>query len=56
MMLSVVCGVASLVQFYSMEDMNGDPHHGRFMAYLYLFNGFILVLVTADNFVVMFFG
>jgi NADH:ubiquinone oxidoreductase subunit 5 (subunit L)/multisubunit Na+/H+ antiporter MnhA subunit len=36
--------------------MNGDPHHGRFMSYLSLFTGFMLFLVTADNFVVMFFG
>jgi NADH-quinone oxidoreductase subunit L len=36
--------------------MNGDPHQGRFMAYLSLFTGFMLVLVTADNLVVMFFG
>jgi NADH-quinone oxidoreductase subunit L len=36
--------------------MNGDPHHARFMSYLSLFTGFMLFLVTADNFVVMFFG
>jgi len=36
--------------------MNGDPHLTRFMSYLSLFTGFMLLLVTADNFVVMFFG
>jgi proton-translocating NADH-quinone oxidoreductase chain L len=36
--------------------MNGDPHQGRFMSYLSLFTAFMLVLVTADNFVLMFFG
>jgi NADH:ubiquinone oxidoreductase subunit 5 (subunit L)/multisubunit Na+/H+ antiporter MnhA subunit len=55
-MLLVVCGVSSLVHFYSIEYMRGDPHQGRFMSYLSLFTGFMLVLVTADNFVVMFFG
>ena len=55
-MLVVVCGVSSLVHLYSTEYMNGDPHQGRFMSYLSLFTGFMLVLVTADNFVVMFFG
>ena len=55
-MLIVVCGVSSLVHLYSTEYMNGDPHHARFMSYLSLFTGFMLVLVTADNFIVMFFG
>jgi NADH-quinone oxidoreductase subunit L len=36
--------------------MSHDPHQGRFMGYLSLFTGFMLFLVTADNFVVMFFG
>jgi NADH:ubiquinone oxidoreductase subunit 5 (subunit L)/multisubunit Na+/H+ antiporter MnhA subunit len=55
-MLIVVCGVSSLVHLYSTEYMNGDPHQGRFMSYLSLFTAFMLVLVTADNFVLMFFG
>ena len=55
-MLFVVTGVSSLVHLYSTEYMSGDPHHGRFMSYLSLFTGFMLILVTADNFVVMFFG
>jgi len=55
-MLFVVCGVSALVHLYSIEYMNGDPHQNRFMSYLSLFTGFMLVLVTADNFVVMFFG
>ena len=36
--------------------MSSDPHQGRFMGYLSLFTGFMLVLVTSDNFIVMFFG
>ena len=55
-MLIVVCGVSSFVHLYSTEYMNGDPHLTRFMSYLSLFTGFMLILVTADNFIVMFFG
>jgi NADH-quinone oxidoreductase subunit L len=55
-MLMVVTGVSSFVHLYSVEYMSGDPHQGRFMSYLSLFTGFMLLLVTADNFVVMFFG
>jgi NADH:ubiquinone oxidoreductase subunit 5 (subunit L)/multisubunit Na+/H+ antiporter MnhA subunit len=55
-MLVVVCGISAFVHLYSTEYMRGDPHQGRFMSYLSLFTGFMLFLVTADNFVVMFFG
>ena len=55
-MLLVVTGVSSLVHFYSTEYMSHDPHQGRFMGYLSLFTGFMLLLVTADNFIVMFLG
>ena len=47
-MLTVVTGVSSLVHLYWAEYMNGD-HQGRFMSYLSLFTGFMLLLVTADN-------
>jgi len=55
-MLFVVTGISCLVHLYSTEYLNGDPHHARFMSYLSLFTGFMLVLVSADNFIVMFFG
>ena len=55
-MLLVVCGVSSLVHLYSTEYMTNDPHTSRFMGYLSLFTFFMLVLVTSDNFLVMFFG
>lgn len=55
-MLLVVCSVSSLVHLYSTEYMLTDPHASRFMGYLSLFTGFMLVLVTSDNFLVMFFG
>ena len=55
-MLIVVSGISSFVHLYSTEYMNGDPHLSRFMSYLSLFTGFMLLLVTADNLLVMFFG
>ena len=55
-MLVVVCFVSCLVHFYACDYMKGDPHQIRFMGYLSLFTGFMLVLVAADNFVVMFLG
>jgi len=55
-MLLVVTGVSSLVHLYATEYLSSDPHQGRFVGYLSLFTGFMLVLVCADNFIVMFFG
>jgi NADH-quinone oxidoreductase subunit L len=55
-MLVVVNGVSSLVHVYSVGYMSHDPHKPRFMAYLSLFTFAMLMLVTADNFVQMFFG
>ncbi|MGE0154365.1 MAG: NADH-quinone oxidoreductase subunit L [Reyranellaceae bacterium] len=55
-MLIVVTGVSSMVHVYSVGYMHEDPHKPRFMAYLSLFTFFMLSLVTADNFVQMFFG
>lgn len=55
-MLFVVTFVSALVHLYSVEYMGGDPHLPRFMSYLSLFTFFMLVLVTADNFVQMFVG
>ncbi len=55
-MLVVVTGVSSMVHVYSVGYMHEDPHKPRFMAYLSLFTFFMLSLVTADNFVQMFFG
>ena len=45
-----------LVHLYSTEYMAHDPHLSRFMSYLSLFTFFMLILVTADNFVQMFVG
>merc|ERR1712093_338997 len=55
-MLVVVTCVSTLVHLYSTEYMGGDPHLPRFMSYLSLFTFFMLILVTADNFVQLFVG
>jgi len=55
-MLVVVNGVSSLVHVYSIGYMQDDPHRPRFFAYLSLFTFAMLMLVTSDNFVQMFFG
>ena len=55
-MLVVVTSISLLVHLYSSEYMAHDPHLSRFMSYLSLFTFFMLILVTADNFVVMFVG
>nr|YP_011008168.1 NADH dehydrogenase subunit 5 [Egregia menziesii]WBP70069.1 NADH dehydrogenase subunit 5 [Egregia menziesii] len=55
-MLIVVTFISTLVHLYSTEYMGEDPHLPRFMSYLSLFTFFMLILVTADNFVQMFVG
>jgi NADH-quinone oxidoreductase subunit L len=55
-MLVVVNTVSSLVHLYSIGYMDEDPYRPRFFAYLSLFTFAMLVLVTADNLVQLFFG
>src|SRR5690242_10241008 len=55
-MLVVVNTVSSLVHLYSIGYMAEDPHRPRFMGYLSLFTFAMLMLVTADNLVQLFFG
>ncbi len=55
-MLVVVNSVSFLVHLYSIGYMHEDPHRSRFFAYLSLFTFAMLMLVTADNLVQMFFG
>jgi NADH-quinone oxidoreductase subunit L len=55
-MLVVVTTVSSLVHVYSIGYMHEDPHRPRFFAYLSLFTFAMLMLVTADNFLQLFFG
>ncbi|BDA84457.1 NADH:ubiquinone oxidoreductase subunit L [Aureimonas sp. SA4125] len=55
-MLVVVNTVSALVHVYSIGYMSHDPHQPRFFAYLSLFTFAMLMLVTANNLVQMFFG
>lgn len=55
-MLIVVNTVSALVHVYSIGYMHHDPHRPRFFAYLSLFTFAMLMLVTSDNLVQMFFG
>src|SRR5712672_2469134 len=55
-MLVVVTVVSSLVHLYSIGYMEDDPHTPRFFSYLSLFTFAMLMLVTANNFLQMFFG
>ena len=55
-MLVVVTLVSAIVHIYSIGYMSHDPHQPRFMSYLSLFTFAMLVLVTSDNFLQLFFG
>src|ERR1700692_2960769 len=55
-MLVVVNTISSLVHLYSIGYMDEDPYRPRFFSYLSLFTFAMLMLVTADNLVQMFFG
>jgi len=55
-MVAVVTVVSAMVHIYSVGYMAHDSSIPRFMSYLSLFTFFMLMLVTADNFVQLFFG
>ena len=55
-MLIVVTSVSTAVHVYSIEYMSEDPHLIRFMSYLSLFTFFMLLLISANNFLQMFVG
>jgi len=55
-MLLVVTGVSAVVHVYSIGYMHHDTSIPRFMSYLSLFTFFMLMLVTADNLVQLYFG
>jgi NADH-ubiquinone oxidoreductase chain 5 len=55
-MLIPVLIVSSLVHLYSIGYMSNDPHNQRFFSYLSLFTFMMIILVTADNFLLMFVG
>ncbi len=55
-MLVVVSLISSIIHFYSIGYMSHDPHKPRFMAYLSLFTFAMFTLITADNFLQLYFG
>lgn len=55
-MLVIILLISFLVHLYSLDYMSHDPHLLRFISYLSLFTFFMLILVTADNFLQLFVG
>lgn len=55
-MLIVITSVSAVVHIYSNEYMHDDPNLPRFMSYLSLFTVCMLLLVTSDNYLQLFFG
>lgn len=55
-MMIPICTVSFLVHMYALGYMGGDPHIQRFFSYLSLFTFFMLVMVTANNWLLLFIG
>jgi NADH-quinone oxidoreductase subunit L len=55
-MILVITGVGVLIHVYAIGYMEGDPRYGRFFAYLNLFVFFMLLLVLADNYGLLYVG
>ena len=55
-MLLVVTGVGFLIHIYSVGYMSDDPSYYRFFTYLNLFMFFMLTLILANNYLLMFVG
>ena len=55
-MILVITGVGLLIHVYAIGYMEGDPRYGRFFAYLNLFVFFMLLLVLADNYLLLYVG
>jgi NADH-quinone oxidoreductase subunit L len=55
-MILVITGVGLLIHIYAIGYMEGDPRYGRFFAYLNLFVFFMLLLVLADNYLILYVG
>jgi NADH-quinone oxidoreductase subunit L len=51
-----VTGVGTLIHVYSIDYMRGDPRFARFFGYMNLFVFFMLILVLADNFLLLYLG
>ncbi len=55
-MMLVVTGVGSLIHLYAVGYMHGDERFSRFFGYMNMFLGFMLILVTGNNLLMMFVG
>ena len=55
-MLIPVLVISSLVHIYSIGYMSNDPHNQRFFSYLNLFTFMMILLVTGNNYLLMFVG
>lgn len=55
-MMLVVAGVGGLIHIYAIGYMHGDPDFSRFFTYMNLFLFFMLILVTANNYLMLFVG
>lgn len=55
-MCITVTFISTVVHFYSTGYMSHDPHQARFMSYLSLFTFSMLMLISADNLLQLFFG
>jgi NADH-quinone oxidoreductase subunit L len=55
-MILTVTGVGTLIHIYAVDYMRGDPRFARFFGYMNLFVFFMLVLVLADNFLLLYLG
>jgi NADH-quinone oxidoreductase subunit L len=55
-MALTVTGIGTMIHVYAIDYMDGDPRYARFFAYMNLFVFFMLVLVLADNFLLLYVG
>jgi NADH-quinone oxidoreductase subunit L len=55
-MILVITGIGTLIHVYSIGYMDGDPRFGRFFSYMNLFVFFMLTLVLAENFLILYVG
>jgi len=55
-MMLVVTGIGAVIHVYSIGYMDGDPRYGRFFSYMNLFCFFMLTLVLAQNFLLLYVG
>ncbi|MCR8923727.1 NADH-quinone oxidoreductase subunit L [Dasania sp. GY-MA-18] len=55
-MMSVITGVGFLIHLYSLEFMDDDSSYSRYFAYMNLFVAAMLLLVMADNLLLLYLG